>query len=59
MVHEVFNGLATHKDPLKALDIPIVPMPAGSGNGTSINLLGIEVYLFEFFEIFYLELVEL
>ncbi|ETW85853.1 hypothetical protein HETIRDRAFT_311241, partial [Heterobasidion irregulare TC 32-1] len=42
MVHEVFNGLAAHKDPLKALDIPIVPMPAGSGNGTSINLLGIE-----------------
>jgi hypothetical protein len=28
---------------MRALKIPIVPIPAGSGNGLSLNLLGIEV----------------
>ncbi|THH17818.1 hypothetical protein EW146_g3075 [Bondarzewia mesenterica] len=42
MVHEIFNGFATHKEPLKALSIPIVPMPAGSGNGSALNLLGLK-----------------
>lgn len=45
MAHEVFNGFATHKeDPMRALEsLPIVPVPAGSGNGLSLNLNGLEV----------------
>ncbi|KAJ8521628.1 hypothetical protein ONZ45_g1678 [Pleurotus djamor] len=42
LVHEVLNGLAHHDAPLKALSIPIAPIPTGSGNGTSINLLGLD-----------------
>ncbi|KAJ8462809.1 hypothetical protein ONZ45_g17802 [Pleurotus djamor] len=38
----VLNGLAHHDAPLKALSIPIAPIPTGSGNGTSINLLGLD-----------------
>lgn len=43
LIHEVFNGFAEHEDPLKAFATPIVPVPTGSGNGTSLNLLGLEV----------------
>ena len=44
MIHEVLNGLAHHADPIKAFAIPVAPIPTGSGNGLSINLLGIEVF---------------
>lgn len=40
LVHEVLNGFAEHADPLKAFTIPVVPIPTGSGNGLSLNLLG-------------------
>jgi sphingosine kinase len=43
ILHELINGFAQHKEPLKALRIPIAPIPAGSGNGISLNLLGIKV----------------
>ena len=42
LIHEVLNGLAQHEDPLTALGIPLAPIPAGSGNGLSLNLIGIE-----------------
>ncbi|KAF8654225.1 hypothetical protein AX16_003749 [Volvariella volvacea WC 439] len=42
VVHEVLNGFATHEDPIRAFSIPISPVPAGSGNGLSLNLLGIK-----------------
>ncbi|KAH9969429.1 ATP-NAD kinase-like domain-containing protein [Lactifluus volemus] len=42
ILHELINGFAQHKEPLKALRIPIAPIPAGSGNGMSLNLLGIK-----------------
>jgi len=41
-VHELINGFALHKEPMKAFKIPIAPIPAGSGNATSLNLLGLE-----------------
>jgi sphingosine kinase len=44
VIHEVINGLADHERPTDALAIPIVPIPTGSGNGLSLNLLGKEVY---------------
>ncbi|KAI9466338.1 ATP-NAD kinase-like domain-containing protein [Lactarius psammicola] len=40
-LHELINGFAQHKEPIRALRIPITPIPAGSGNGTCLNLLGI------------------
>lgn len=43
LIHEVMNGFANHSDPMKAFAIPIAPIPTGSGNGLSLNLLGIEV----------------
>ncbi|EFI28368.1 hypothetical protein CC1G_13902 [Coprinopsis cinerea okayama7 len=42
LVHEVLNGLAQHAQPLKALTTPVAPIPAGSGNGLSLNLLGLD-----------------
>ncbi|KAH6918534.1 ATP-NAD kinase-like domain-containing protein [Coprinopsis sp. MPI-PUGE-AT-0042] len=42
LVHEVMNGLGHHEQPIKALSIPVAPIPAGSGNGLSLNLLGLE-----------------
>lgn len=42
LVHEVINGLAGHENPMAAMRTPIVPVPSGSGNGLSINLLGLE-----------------
>ncbi|KAH9043106.1 ATP-NAD kinase-like domain-containing protein [Lactarius pseudohatsudake] len=41
-LHEIVNGFAQHKEPMRALRLPIAPIPAGSGNGTCLNLLGIE-----------------
>lgn len=41
LVHEVLNGLAKHATPEKAFRIPIAPIPAGSGNGLSLNILGL------------------
>jgi len=43
LIHEVLNGLAEHAEPIKALNIPLAPIPAGSGNGLALNLIGIEV----------------
>jgi sphingosine kinase len=43
LIHEVMNGFANHDDPRRAFSISIAPIPTGSGNGLSLNLLGIEV----------------
>ncbi|KAL9940114.1 hypothetical protein V8E36_000819 [Tilletia maclaganii] len=41
MVHEVLNALASRaQDATRAIQIPIAPIPAGSGNASSVNLLG-------------------
>ncbi|KAK2466881.1 hypothetical protein APHAL10511_001139 [Amanita phalloides] len=40
LIHEVMNGFANHSEPRKALSLPIAPVPCGSGNGLSLNLLG-------------------
>lgn len=45
LVHEVLNGFAQHAEPTKAFAIPVAPIPTGSGNGLSLNLLGIEVFI--------------
>ncbi|THV01005.1 hypothetical protein K435DRAFT_750573 [Dendrothele bispora CBS 962.96] len=42
LVHEVLNGFANHAEPRKALSMPVAPIPTGSGNGLSLNLLGLE-----------------
>ncbi|KAG6814381.1 hypothetical protein H0H92_010967 [Tricholoma furcatifolium] len=42
LIHEVMNGFAHHENPKKAFGIPISPIPTGSGNGLSLNLLGPE-----------------
>ncbi|KAF9500827.1 hypothetical protein BDN71DRAFT_1381184 [Pleurotus eryngii] len=42
LVHEVINGFGHHEHPVRALAIPIAPIPTGSGNGLSLNLLGLE-----------------
>ncbi|CAO1629283.1 unnamed protein product [Sympodiomycopsis kandeliae] len=42
MAHEVLNGFAQRPDAAKALKMPICPIPAGSGNGLCVNLLGPE-----------------
>lgn len=43
LVYEVLNGFAEHADATRALRIPIVPVPAGSGNALALNLLGLQV----------------
>ena len=43
IIHEVLNGFAEHARAEEALSLPIVPIPAGSGNAASLNILGIEV----------------
>ena len=43
IIHELLNGFAEHKDPLRALNTPLAPIPAGSANALSLNLLGLEV----------------
>ena len=45
LVHEVLNGFAQHAESTKAFAIPVAPIPTGSGNGLSLNLLGIEVHI--------------
>jgi sphingosine kinase len=44
-VHELINGFAQHREPMKAFRMPIAPIPAGSGNAASLNLLGVEVWV--------------
>ncbi|KAI0054119.1 hypothetical protein FA95DRAFT_1530115 [Auriscalpium vulgare] len=41
LVHEIFNGLSQHREPMKAFRIPIAVVPAGSGNGTCMNVMGL------------------
>ncbi|SJL00596.1 uncharacterized protein ARMOST_03909 [Armillaria ostoyae] len=41
LIHEVMNGFAHHEYPMKAFSIPIAPIPTGSGNGLSLNILGL------------------
>ena len=43
LLHEVFNGLALRPDARKALQIPVAPIPSGSGNGMALSLVGIKV----------------
>lgn len=40
LLHEMLNGFATRPDAKAALALPLAPIPAGSGNAMSINLLG-------------------
>ncbi|CAO1618746.1 unnamed protein product [Parajaminaea phylloscopi] len=40
LAHEVLNGFAQRSDAVKALQMPICPIPTGSGNGLCVNLLG-------------------
>ncbi|KLO13544.1 hypothetical protein SCHPADRAFT_874023 [Schizopora paradoxa] len=42
LIHEVFSGFAEHPESVKAFSTPICPVPTGSGNGTSLNLLGLK-----------------
>jgi sphingosine kinase len=42
-LHELVNGLAQHKEPMRAFRMPIAAIPAGSGNAMSLNIMGIEV----------------
>jgi sphingosine kinase len=39
---ELINGLASRPDALSALRMPIAPIPAGSGNALSVNIMGPE-----------------
>ncbi|KAF7329576.1 DAGKc domain-containing protein [Mycena kentingensis (nom. inval.)] len=39
IVSELLNGLASRPDARTALRIPIAPLPAGSGNALSVNLM--------------------
>ncbi|TIA72573.1 hypothetical protein E3P92_02181 [Wallemia ichthyophaga] len=41
-VHEVLNGFLHHQNPIKAIQTPLCPIPAGSGNSLSLCLLGLE-----------------
>ncbi|KAJ7111556.1 ATP-NAD kinase-like domain-containing protein [Mycena crocata] len=40
LVHEVLNGFAHHEQPINAFRIPLAPIPTGTGNGLSLNILG-------------------
>ncbi|KAJ7050187.1 ATP-NAD kinase-like domain-containing protein [Mycena amicta] len=40
IVSELLNGLASRTDARTALRTPIAPLPAGSGNALSVNLMG-------------------
>ncbi|KAF7305006.1 DAGKc domain-containing protein [Mycena kentingensis (nom. inval.)] len=42
LIHEIINGLAHHEQPLKALRLPLSPIPTGTGNGLSLNILGFQ-----------------
>ncbi|KAJ7940613.1 ATP-NAD kinase-like domain-containing protein [Mycena leptocephala] len=41
LIHEVLNGFAHHKQPMNAFRIPLAPVPTGTGNGLSLNILGL------------------
>jgi sphingosine kinase len=43
LIFEVINGFRNRPDAAKAFSLPICPIPAGSGNALSINLLGTKV----------------
>ena len=44
VLHEIINGLASRKDnAIKALRIPVVPIPTGSANACNLNLQGQKV----------------
>ncbi|KAF8212211.1 ATP-NAD kinase-like domain-containing protein [Mycena galopus ATCC 62051] len=43
LIHEVLNGFAHHEQPITAFSIPLAPVPTGTGNGLSLNLLGMDV----------------
>lgn len=40
LAHEVLNGFAQRSDAVRALRMPMCPIPTGSGNGLCVNLLG-------------------
>ncbi|KZT52478.1 hypothetical protein CALCODRAFT_487120 [Calocera cornea HHB12733] len=40
VVYETFNGLAKHKQPKRALQLPVAHIPAGSGNAFTVSLVG-------------------
>ncbi|KAJ7343461.1 ATP-NAD kinase-like domain-containing protein [Mycena albidolilacea] len=40
LIHEVLNGFAHHEQPINAFRIPLAPVPTGTGNGLSLNILG-------------------
>ncbi|KAF7366813.1 DAGKc domain-containing protein [Mycena sanguinolenta] len=40
IVNELINGLTSRPDALSALRTPIAPIPAGSGNALSVNIMG-------------------
>jgi sphingosine kinase len=42
LIHEVLNGMNQHEHRDQAFCIPIAPIPTGSGNGLSLNLLGLQ-----------------
>jgi len=42
LVHEVLNGLYQHAQRDKAFCIPLAPIPTGSANALSLNLLGLQ-----------------
>ncbi|GBE83571.1 ATP-NAD kinase-like domain-containing protein [Sparassis latifolia] len=42
LIHEVMNGFAARADAEKAFRTPVAPIPCGSGNGLSLDLLGIQ-----------------
>ncbi|KAI5479863.1 hypothetical protein MNV49_002421 [Pseudohyphozyma bogoriensis] len=42
IIHELINGFAERPDALAALRTPLIPIPTGSGNALSVNLLGRE-----------------
>lgn len=43
LMHEIINGFAEREDARRALQIPVAPIPTGSGNGFCISLLGLPV----------------
>lgn len=47
LIHEILNGFSEHANPRGAFTIPVAPIPTGSGNGLSLNLLGFDVKLFK------------
>ncbi|KIP09577.1 hypothetical protein PHLGIDRAFT_126171 [Phlebiopsis gigantea 11061_1 CR5-6] len=42
IIHEILNGFAEHTQPVRAMQTPLCPIPGGSANALSLNLLGLE-----------------